>query len=260
MTKDDKQKREFPVDETRKLTPQEIEAQALAESAADQGDFDARDQTIPRLKILQDLSKEIKKGQAEFIEGAEVGDVCLGATREVFPGRQGVTIIPCYYRREYPVFIPRKKGGGFVRIGTEAEHAALDPNEDGERIDAHGHEIVETGSWYCLLLKPEGTFMPVVIGMSKAAFKASRQLSTFIDTFREPSPNGPLKMATYWRAFTLTTAQAQNRSSQLYQTWVPTPSTRTLDLPLGPELLAAAKTFRELVRGGSVKVETGAEA
>lgn len=232
---------------------------ALATLPEEAGDFDQKDQIVPRFKIIQALSGEVQRDKPQYVENAKVGDFCLTSTREVFNGRKGVTFVPSAYRREYPVFVPRDSGGGFIRIGTEAEFNALTPDDKGRRITTEGHEVVETGTYYGFLVKEDGDRAPVVLSMAKSAFKCAKQLSTYLTTYREQTKAGKRSVPPYWRAFELTTISAQNKAGQPYETWQIRPLTRTLELPDGAALMEEAKQLREFVTKGSVKADHGVE-
>jgi hypothetical protein len=221
-----------------------------------QGDFDQKDQIVPRLAIVQALSAALKKDKPQFVEGATRGDLVLTSTKEVFEGRKGVTFVPSAYRREYPVFIPQDAGGGFVRVTDEAEFNRLAPDDKGRRMTADGHEVVETGTYYGLLVKEDG-ITPVVISMAKSAFRASKQLGTYLSTYREQTKSGPRQVPPYWRWFKLTTVGTSNKKGQDWDTWVVEPGGRTVELPDGQRAYEAAKAFREVVQGGRASAAHG---
>lgn len=248
------------VNEKKDMQVNELDVDAaLATLPEEAGDFDQKDQIVPRFKIIQALSGEVQRDKPQYVDGAKVGDFCLTSTREVFDGRKGVTFVPSAYRREYPVFIPQTKGGGFIRLGSEAEFNALEANDKGQRLTAEGHEVVETGTYYGFLVKADGESCPVVISMAKSAFKSAKQLGTYLTTYREQTKQGKRPVPPYWRAFELSTISAQNKAGQTYETWQIRPLMRTLELPNGAALMEAAKEFREFALKGSVKADHGVD-
>lgn len=232
---------------------------ALATLPEEAGDFDQKDQIVPRFKIVQALSAELKRDKPQFVAEAKAGDFCLTSTKEVFDGRKGVTFVPSAYRREYPVFVPQDKGGGFIRLGSESEFNALEPDDKGRRLTAEGHEVVETGTYYGFLVKPDGDHAPVVLSMAKSGLKAAKQLATYLSTYREQTKAGKRSVPPYWRAFELTTVSTQNTKGQGWDTWSIRPLGRTLELPDGAALMEEAKQLREFVTKGSVKADHGVE-
>lgn len=234
---------------------------AMATLPQEASDFDTRDQIVPRFKIVQALSVEMKRDKPGYVEGAKAGDFCLTSTKELFDGRAGVVFVPSAYRREYPVFIPQDKGGGFIRLSDESEFNRLEPDEKGRHLTAEGHEVVETGTYYGYLVKKDGEHVPVVLSMAKSAFKSSRQLSTYLTTYKEQMKDGSKRgVPPYWRAFELTTMTASNTKGQSWDTWSIRPLKRTLELDNGAQIMEDAKQFREFVRGGGVKAQHEDEA
>ena len=67
---------------------------------------------MPFIRILQDLSPQLKKQKDEYVEGAESGDLFFAKTKDLLP--KPVEIIPCYTQSVYTEWVPRSKGGGFV--------------------------------------------------------------------------------------------------------------------------------------------------
>ena len=54
------------------------------------------DFTIPFLAILQSMSPQVQETEAEFIEGAKAGMLINTATQELYDGKEGVELVPCY--------------------------------------------------------------------------------------------------------------------------------------------------------------------
>ena len=59
------------------------------------------DLSIPFLRILGDMSPQVKKSKEEYVEGAEPGMIFNTVTREIFGGEKGATIIPCFYNANF---------------------------------------------------------------------------------------------------------------------------------------------------------------
>ena len=54
----------------------------------------AADQVIPRLAILQKLSKACDRDEPEYISGAEPGDFLDNITNTLFNGEDGIYLVP----------------------------------------------------------------------------------------------------------------------------------------------------------------------
>ena len=59
------------------------------------------DVALPFLKVLGQLSPEINKKHAKYVEGAEPGMILNSVTKELFDGDKGIEVIPVFYNRKY---------------------------------------------------------------------------------------------------------------------------------------------------------------
>ena len=74
----------------------------------------ADDYAIPFLRVLQSMSPQLKKSDGKYIQGAEEGNLFNTVTETLYDGTEGVTIIPCAYKKKFIEWVPRESGGGFV--------------------------------------------------------------------------------------------------------------------------------------------------
>jgi hypothetical protein len=83
---------------TKKKTAEIIPFNEMFETDAQVGfeGMDDKDTATPRLKVLQPLSEEL-----EDLDGAKPGDIYNSAANEWYKGKDGVTVIPCAYARQY---------------------------------------------------------------------------------------------------------------------------------------------------------------
>ncbi len=147
-----------------------------------------QDLTIPRLQMVQSLSPQRKKNEAEYIEGAEEGMLFNSVTNDLYP--EFVLFIPVYFRMEWVVWKHRDTGGGFVGAFPAQEEAvaavAAHPNagqetEKGEPV----LEVLDTAQHFGLLLDPNSPAdnpraTEIVISMSRSQLKPSRQFNSQI--------------------------------------------------------------------------------
>lgn len=147
-----------------------------------------QDLTIPRLQIVQSLSPQRKKNEAEYIEGAEEGMLFNSVTNDLYP--EFVLFVPVYFRMEWVVWKHRDAGGGFVGAYPSQEEAvaavAAHPNagqetEKGEPV----LEVLDTAQHFGLLLDPNSPAedpraTEIVISMSRSQLKPSRQFNSQI--------------------------------------------------------------------------------
>ena len=61
----------------------------------------ADDYAIPFLRVLQSMSPQLKKSDGKYIQGAEEGMFFNTVTESIYDGTEGVSIIPCAYKKKY---------------------------------------------------------------------------------------------------------------------------------------------------------------
>jgi hypothetical protein len=220
--------------------------------------FDSSEMQIPFVRILQAMSPQLKKREAEYIEGSEQGDMFNTVTKQHWTGEDGITVIPCFQTTKYLEFTPRDQGGGF-----RGEIAPTDPIlKRTERMGAKemlptGNELVKSDQHYCLVVEPDGTYQPVVIDMKSSQLKVSRRWKTQIAMQKIAHPRDgrmvtPPLFATQWK---FTTVEESNDQG----TWF-NYSIEKIGLLEDRQLLQEAKSFRDSVAAGEVKAAADPEA
>ena len=68
------------------------------------------DFALPFLRVLGQLSPETNKRDAKYVEGAEPGMIFNTVTKQIYDGEKGVSVVPCYYKREYVEWSDRGEG------------------------------------------------------------------------------------------------------------------------------------------------------
>jgi hypothetical protein len=145
-----------------------------------------QDVTIPRLSIIQDLSPQRKKNNAEYIDGAEEGMMFNTVTNQLFA--EPVLFVPVYFRLEWLVWKHRDAGGGLMGVfDTQDEAVAFiaghmlagQTTEKGEPV----LEAQDTAQHFGLLLDPNSPAdnphaTEIVVSMSRSQLKPSRQLNS----------------------------------------------------------------------------------
>lgn len=145
-----------------------------------------QDLTIPRLQMVQSLSPQRKKNDADYIEGAEEGMLFNSVTNELYP--KSVLFIPVYFRMEWVVWKHRDTGGGFVGAYPSQEEAvtAVADHPNAGQVTDNGDpvlEVLDTAQHFGLLLDPNSPAdnpraAEIVISMSRSQLKPSRQFNS----------------------------------------------------------------------------------
>ena len=82
-----------------------------ADAGAGSQNMTQEDLALPFLKVLGQLSPEISKQNAKFINGAEPGMIVNSVTKELYDGKKGIDVIPVHYERQYVEWQDRGQTG-----------------------------------------------------------------------------------------------------------------------------------------------------
>lgn len=219
---------------------------------------------IPFLRVLQSGSPQCKKSTPEYIKGAEEGDFFNTVTKEVFPGAEPLNLIAVHYDRKFVEWAPNR--GGF-----KGEHLPSDPilqravkkvNDEGkEQLTLPGgNTIADTRYHFCLQVREDGTYTPVLICMASSGLKVSRRLMTELNGVK--IRNGQGRMFTppmFLNKISLTSVAESNDQGDWFN-YDPTLD-GTLDITdeNDAELYLAARAFRDSITSGKVTVKHSEE-
>lgn len=162
----------------------------------------AADIVIPRVDLIQGLSKARKKSDPAYVPGAEEGMLYNNVTRELYG--PSVTICPVLFRKEWLLWRDVDKGGGFGgsypdEISARHAMAAQDVPEEWGVVDTNVH--------FVLVVRDDGSYEEAVFSMAKTKAKTSRMLNSLVRI------NGGPRFS---RLYTLTGVPEQNRAGQDY--------------------------------------------
>lgn len=231
-----------------------------ADAGAGMEDVKSTDLIIPRLSILQDLSPQVKKQKAEYIEGAEVGmiaDVGLGQLFE-----DGVTFLPVKYMKQYLEWAPRDSNRGLVNIHSDP--AVLDQcekNDRGQWVLPNGNYVAETAQIFGFNVTAD--FRQCFIPMTSTQLKKARKWMTTATEQRLTGKNGQqFRAPLYYRAYNLSTADESNAQGD-WKGWVIEPAMTLAELAEemeldGKELLERCRNFLDTLNSGQARAEVDA--
>jgi len=223
----------------------------ILEFAGEGAAYDSSEMQIPFVRILQAMSPQLKKREAEYIEGAEQGDMFNTVTKQFWTGEDGLIVIPCFQTTKYLEFTPREQGGGF-----RGEIAATDPilqrttRQGAKEILPTGNELVKSDQHYCLIVAEDGSYQPVVIDMKSSQLKVSRRWKTQVALQKVKHPKTgqsitPPLFANQWK---FTTVEESNDQGSWFNYQI-----ELVGLIQDRNLMLEAKAFRDSVASGEVK-------
>lgn len=113
------------------------------------------DLLIPRLKLAQNLSNEMKKSNENYNPDLEEGNFFNSVTGEIYG--ENVTIIPLHFFNEYIEFDDNRKPIKFYQRGE------LPPAQDLAMVDGKKPKCTTFKCRMSLILKDDGSVDPIVV-------------------------------------------------------------------------------------------------
>ena len=161
---------------------------------------------LPILKLLQNVSGEAKKMNANYVEGAEPGMFLNTVTKKLYNGEKGITVVPCHYKLEYQEW--SDFGTGSVRpenIYPDSSDILTKTTKDqiGKDRLPNGNYILSVGQHFVLIVSEDGTAEPALISMSSSQGKVSRKWNSMMLSLTMQGKNGPYTPASYSHMYRL---------------------------------------------------------
>lgn len=143
------------------------------------------DVAIPRLKLLADISDEVKKKHDNYIEGAEAGMILNSVTKEL---HTSIFLINLHFQKTFIIWKKRALGGGKIADFDTKEQCEAYMADNGLRPE--DHDIAENPTHLVMLLDDEGEPKSVaLLDMPSSKIKVSRRWNAMIqEQEREGNP------------------------------------------------------------------------
>ena len=201
-------------------TTDQLPAGLMEDMEGDKGqkqDFGADMLIIPRISILQDLSPQVKKTNAAYVEGAEVGQFFNNVVNAL---DSKIKFIPSKFAVRYIAWRPRRAGGGLVSQDLTEEEVRENFAEDGlgrwvgmmkdNSGDSVSVEIIMTPEWVGFAKGEDWDWMPVAMSFPSTKAKAARKINTAIELCVVKGKGGPFSPASFYHTFDLTSVMEQS--------------------------------------------------
>ena len=169
----------------------------------------ADDMALPFLRVLGQLSPEINKRDAKYVEGAEAGMIFNTVTKVAYDGEKGLNIIPCYYKREYVEWSDRGQGTSApVAIHSVASGIIKETTRGSDWKDRlpNGNYLENTASYYVLTEDMQTALIP----MKSTQLKVSRAWNSMMNSIKLEGKNGLFTPSSYSHMYRLKSVQQTN--------------------------------------------------
>jgi len=139
---------------------------------------------LPFVRILQDLSPQLKSNKDEYVEGSKAGDLFFNKTKCVLANP--LNIIPVYTKAVYTRWIPRNKGGGYVASHplTVVSDPSYEKGRERQYDEWLGENELRYTSYWFILAEIDGSWEEAIIPFTSSQLKVSRKLTGDINRFR----------------------------------------------------------------------------
>lgn len=176
---------------------------------------------IPFLMILQKGSPQVDPESGTALKGAKAGMLFENINGSMVDGKEGLTIIPCAYRRVFlhfseskgfqgellPEEVANKRAAGEIvehknRLYIPEKDGSVDPEESDRINDARNH--------YVLIVDKNGMWRQALISLQSTQIKKSRALMTALNSLTIDTPKGPIMPPTFASKVKVTTVPESN--------------------------------------------------
>ena len=172
------------------------------------------DITIPRLAVVQAGSPQRKKKDEKYIEGAEEGHIFNTVTNQLYDV-EGITVIPCGYKKSYVEWVPRESGGGLVAIhDMKPEGTTVDPKTKKSFLGEN--QIVDTSEHF-ILIKNNDIWEPAILTMTSSNLGVSRKWNTLLKMKKINIKGQMVEPPSFLYMFKLATINAENDLGSWYK-------------------------------------------
>ena len=168
------------------------------------------DLALPFLKVLGQLSPEVNKRDAKYVQGAEPGMIINTVTNELFDGEKGIQVLPVYYKRQYIEWQARGESQGApVHIYDAGDDIPKTTRDKGNKDRlANGNYLENTASHFVVLLSKTPT--TALISMKATQLKISRKWNSMMMGIKMQGKTGLFTPPTYSHIYKLKTVQQSN--------------------------------------------------
>jgi len=217
------------------------------------------DMALPFVRILGQLSPQVTDGDAKYIASAKPGMIYNTVTSECFDGKEGIKVIPCYYKKDYPEWSDRGDGPGApVAVHLPNSPIIQTGKRDGSKIRLpNGNYLEETASYYVLVETKGGAMTPALITMKSTQLNVSKKWNSMMKTIQIPDGKGGMAIPPmHGVVYKLSSVLQKNDKGSWYGWSV------TQDRIMGQKdktLYLTAKDFNSSVSKGNVQTKADVE-
>ena len=217
------------------------------------------DMALPFIRILGQLSPQVTEGDAKFVEGAKPGMIYNTVTSDLFDGKKGIKVIPCYYKKDYPEWSDRGEGNA-APVATHSPGSSViqTGKRDGSKIRLpNGNYLEETAYYYVMVENRQGGYNPALITMKSTQLSVSKKWNSMMRNVQIPNGKGGFATPPMHGVVYNLQSNLQKNDKGSWYGWVV-----TMDRIMGQKdktLYLSAKDFSGNVSKGNVQTKADVE-
>ena len=217
------------------------------------------DMALPFIRILGQLSPQVTDGDSKFIEGAKPGMIYNTVTSELYDGKKGIKVIPCYYKKDYPEWSDRGDGPG----APVATHSPGSPviqtgKREGSKIRLpNGNYLEETAYYYVQVENKQGGYSPALVTMKSTQLSVSKKWNSMMKSVQIDDGKGGFAVPPMHGVVYNLQSNLQKNDKGSWYGWVV-----TMDRIMGQKdksLYLNSKDFSNNVSKGNVQTKADVE-
>ena len=240
------------VSKTKQAEVVEFDASMFEQDAgAGNENITADDLALPFLKLLSGLDSLLDTHPT-----ARKGDIYNTVTGAVISGKEGLSVIPCAYKRVFIQWVPRGSGTGApieVWEPTDKNMPKTERSKEDNKnyvIGGDGDYLEETAQHYVIIVNEDGSTETALIAMKSTQLKKSRKWNSMIQSVTLQGKNGPFTPPRYSHVYRIK-AEAEENSKGSWHGWEMSRENPVQDA----SVYSKAKAFSESVASGDVVVK-----
>jgi len=189
-----------------------------ADANAGSQNMTQEDLALPFLKVLGQLSPEINKQNAKFINGAEPGMIVNSVTKELYDGKKGIDVIPVHYERQYVEWQDRGQSGNApVAIHKADSDIISTTTRDKSCKDRlpNGNYIQKTAQHFVIISDGKSA-ETALISMSSTQAKVSRKWNSMMMSITKDGKDGPYTPPPFSHIYKLSSVKNTGKGNEWY--------------------------------------------
>lgn len=168
------------------------------------------DSVLPLIRVLQDLSPQVKPRDPAYIEGAQAGDFFIPANGRVIKGSEGLDVIPVAFHHEYVEWRPRGQGGIVAKhpLGQLPEDVDEFMEKNRPRLKRGDNEVIDT-RYHFFIYGSQG----YVMSFTGTGHQTSRRWTFMMSSHRQ---NSGESYPSFARRYQMKTSLRKNPEGEWY--------------------------------------------